>query len=136
LKRFFINQWPAILWALFVILITGLPGNYFPEVKSFWDWMSPDKVVHLFIFGVFSFLVMHGSRAQYFKGNHRYVIVITLLTGIAYGGLTELLQYYVFIGRHGNYFDFYANVAGTISGVALFMLLNRKNKKRVNGFYD
>ncbi|MDO8896235.1 MAG: VanZ family protein [Bacteroidales bacterium] len=130
MKKFFLNQWPAILWALFVILITGLPGNYFPEVKSFWDWISPDKVVHLFIFGVFSFLVMHGSRAQYFGGRHRYVIVVALLTGIAYGGLTELLQYYVFIGRFGNFFDFYANVAGTISGVALFMLLNRKNKKK------
>ena len=136
MKRFLQLNWKALSWALIIMLLTGLPGNYFPEITSFWDWVSPDKVVHLFVFGVLSFLILQGNNEQYFKGNQRLIIVLSLLVSIAYGALTEILQFYVFIGRHGSFYDFYANVAGVFCGMALFMLLNRKIKKSVNGFYD
>jgi VanZ family protein len=134
LKRVLKQNWKAILWALIIMLLTGLPGNYFPEIISFWEWISPDKVVHLFVFGVLSFLILYENKVQYFKGKHRSLLLICLLTGIAYGALTEVLQFYVFVGRHGNFYDFYANVAGVFSGMALFMLIYRKNKKLFTGF--
>ncbi|MDP3446315.1 MAG: VanZ family protein [Ignavibacteria bacterium] len=129
MKHFLLNQWLGIIWGLIILLLTGLPGTYFPTVTTFWDWASPDKIVHLFIFGVFTFLVLYGNRTQYFGSKKRFTIVLAALTGIAYGGITELLQYYLFVGRDGNIFDFLANVAGCFSGIGIFMLFFRKKVK-------
>ena len=119
--------WPALLWALIILLLTGLPGSYFPTVKTFWDWLGPDKLVHLFIFGVMVFLIMFGFREQYFQSKKRYQfgIVSVVITSL-YGLLTEILQVYVFIGRSGNRFDFYADAVGAILGWAFFFLIYRK----------
>jgi len=51
------NNWPGILWGVIILIITGIPGNYFPKVTTFWDWLSPDKIVHLFLFSIFVLLL-------------------------------------------------------------------------------
>lgn len=123
------KYWPGSLWALLILLLTGLPGNYFPQVVSFWDWLSPDKLVHFFIFGVFTFLWLWGYRAQYLQKHKRFALVRNILiTGFFYSGLTELLQAYVFTGRHGNVFDFLANIIGCVIGIVVFRVVFRKNK--------
>ncbi|HOI31584.1 MAG TPA: VanZ family protein, partial [Bacteroidales bacterium] len=89
-----------------------------------------DKLVHFFIFGVFTFLLLWGYRAQYLQDSKRFVITRNvLIIGFFYSGLTELLQAYVFVGRHGNIFDLLANVIGCLIGVILFKLIIRKNKR-------
>jgi len=137
LNRFTRKFWPGSIWAGLILLLTGLPGNYFPDVESFWDWVSPDKLVHFFIFGVFTFLTLWGYRAQYKLPARRYYLVgFATLLGIFYGGVTEILQEMVFTGRYGNVFDFLANAIGAILGSAVFMLLARKNKKENASFLE
>ena len=46
------------------MVIMGLPGNCFPTVVSFWDWLGPDKIVHLFVFGILSFSMLWGYRKK------------------------------------------------------------------------
>jgi len=123
LRRF----WPAWLWAMVILLLTGLPGSYFPTVNSFWDWLGPDKLVHLFIFGVLVFLILMGYREQYFSSKKRYWfgIASVIITSL-YGMLTEVLQLYVFVGRSGNRFDFYADTVGAILGWIVFFAVYRK----------
>jgi VanZ family protein len=122
--------WPALLWALFILVVTGTPGEYFPHVVTFWDWLEPDKIVHIFVFGVLSFLILQGLLPQYLESRHRYKIVAaTLGFVLAYGLLTEVLQAYVFIGRDGNAFDFYADSIGAFAGWMGFWTLNRKKIK-------
>jgi VanZ family protein len=124
------KHWPGILWAVIILLLTGLPGNYFPEFTSFWDWLGPDKLVHFFIFGVFTFLLLWGYREQYHTSKSRYKLVwIVIILGIGYGGITEILQSTLFVGRHGNIYDFIANSIGSVIGILVFMLFARKNKK-------
>lgn len=120
--------WPAMAWAILILVLTGVPGSYFPEVVSFWDWLSPDKVVHIGIFGVQAYLIFYGLKPQYLSRNQRYIVVgsVTLLT-IVYGLVTELLQTFVFIGRHGNAFDFYADALGAFIGLLAYYLLNMRN---------
>ncbi len=119
--------WPALLWALIVLLLTGLPGNVFPKITSFWDWLEPDKVVHLFIFGILSFLILWGYRTQYFEGKNRYVLVLSsVIISAFYGLITEVLQKYVFIGRSGNIYDFLADTVGALLGWLFFSWLFRK----------
>lgn len=116
LKRF----WPALSWAAVIMLLIGLPGDVFPDIVSFWDWLGPDKIVHLIIFGTLSFLIMLGFRETISKkGKIKYALV-SLLIAVFYGILTEILQYYVFIGRSGNVFDALADAFGAILGVVLY----------------
>jgi len=119
--------WPGGIWAVIILLLTGLPGDYFPEVVSFWDWLSPDKLVHFFIYGVFTFLLLWGYRAQYSTSKHRSKLVwLIIILGVLYSGITEILQATVFIGRDGSVFDFLANTIGSIIGIIVFMLFARK----------
>jgi VanZ family protein len=122
--------WPAIAWALFILVLMGTPGNYFPTVTSFWDWLSVDKLVHVFVFGVFSFLILLSVSPQYFASNKRYVFVATAIgIALAYGLLTEVLQAHVFAGRNGNAYDFFADGIGAISGWLAFWLVYGKKIK-------
>ena len=124
---------PALLWAAVILLLTGLPGNVFPEIKSFWDWLGPDKVVHLLIFGIQSFLILWGYRTDYFANKNRKILAVTAIVLTAfYGLLTEVLQRYVFIGRSGNVYDFLADTVGALLGWSLFLIFFRKKIKAHN----
>jgi VanZ family protein len=122
--------WPAIAWALIVLVITGTPGSYIPKITGFWDWISADKIVHLFIFATLGFLILFGFREQYLKSKKRYLFVITvLLITIGYGIITEVLQRHVFIGRDGNMYDTMADAVGGILGILAFNLYFKKKNK-------
>jgi len=119
--------WPSLLWALVILILTGVPGKYIPEFVSFWDWIGPDKFVHLFIFGTLSFLVFFDLRVQYHAHKNRWIIVIAVLgITVAYALLTEILQATVFIGRDGNVYDFLANTVGAVAGWLVFCIRFRK----------
>jgi len=123
--------WPPIVWALLILLLTGIPGNYVPETISFLDWASPDKVVHFILFGGQTFLILFAFRDNLRDKKTRRKLVITAITiGVAYGLLTEILQAYVFIGRDGNLFDFIADFLGAILGFLAFYLLIIKKTNR------
>ncbi len=95
------KHWPAIAWALFILILTGFPGNQIPKIPTFLEWLSPDKIVHVVIFGILSYLVLYGNRQQYLKSKHRsYFVVVAIVMSTLYGLITELLQFYVFIGRN------------------------------------
>lgn len=120
---------PAILWSLFILVLMGFPGNQIPRIPSFIEWLSPDKILHIVLFGLFSYLVLYGNRKQYLRSKHRsgYVVVAVLISAL-YGLVTELLQYYVFIGRNANIYDFYANTLGALFGGMAYFLQHSKNK--------
>ncbi len=112
--------WPAVLWSIVIMFLMGLPGDVFPEIVSFWDWLSPDKIVHLFVFGTLSFLILLGLRDEYDGAKRSKYVVIAVSLTVFYGVLTELLQYYVFVGRSGNIYDAIADALGALLGWLLF----------------
>ena len=138
LCKLFRQQWRAIVWVIFILIITGTPGSYIPEVVTFWEWLQPDKIVHVAVFGVLSFVILYNARTQYLQSNRRYLYVIVAVGVTAiYGLLVEILQRYVFIGRSGNVYDVLADIIGAIVGWLLFYWLIRKkiwmnNKSTVN----
>ena len=122
--------WPAFVWALVILILTGTPGDYIPSVRSFWDWLAIDKTVHIATFAMLSFLILHGLLTQYLASKRRYLYVIGAVGfSLAYGLLTEVLQAYVFTGRDGNAFDFYADTLGALLGWALFVIYYGKKIK-------
>ena len=126
------NLLPGIIWAIIVLILSGMPGNYFPAVSNFLDWLSPDKVVHVGMYAVFVGLTLIGLKKHYreepLKKHHYYVI---LGIGIAFGGITEVLQDHVFIGRDGNFFDFYADIFGCLIGLIVYLVYQRKKTVKV-----
>ena len=123
------KHWPAIAWALFILILTGVPGNQIPNIPTFLEWFSPDKILHIVIFGIFSYLILYGNRQQYLKSNHRsYMVIVVILASVFYGLVTELLQFYAFTGRNANAYDFFANTLGAITGGVAYFLQHAKNK--------
>ena len=111
------------------MVLCGLPGSYFPEIRTFWQWFGPDKIVHSLMFGVFAFLVIFGYRKEYCERGKTYRIKLQLITFLivsAYGALTEFLQRYVFIGRSYSEFDICADVIGCLLGIFAFKIIFSK----------
>ena len=118
--------WPSIVWAIFVLILCGLPGKDFPEL-SFLEWLSPDKIAHLFLFGVQCFLLLKGFRL--IKQSSRFyknAVLYSLTLSITYGVLVEVLQTYVFIERNGDVRDAIANAIGAFLGVWFYRRLNKR----------
>ena len=111
------------------MILCGMPGNFFPKVVTFWEWLKPDKIVHCVMFAVFSFSIIFGYREEYCERDKAYRIklqLLTLLIAMSYGALTELLQIYLFRGRYGSIYDFFADVIGCVLGIFIFKIIFRK----------
>lgn len=116
---------PGILWTALIVLLMGIPGNRFPEFASFWDQLKPDKLIHVFLFGVWAYLVLHQNRKQFNRNPYRFLFTVLLL-GTIISALTETLQHYVFINRSGSLFDGLANLTGMIFGIIIYLAAHRK----------
>ena len=129
MERLTRHIYPGLICGIIILILCGLPGSYFPKVKTFWEWLGPDKIVHIVMFAIFAFSVVFGYRKEYCERDKAYRVNlqwIALLLSILYGALIELLQTYIFIGRYGNVYDFIADVIGCFLGVFIFKLIFRK----------
>ncbi len=117
---------PGIVWSLIILILLGLPDNNLPDI-SFLNIPYFDKIVHIFLFLVFLFLLAYWfAKQNRFNILHQKFLLLSLLTGVIYGGLTEILQEVVFIERTSNFFDFIADVAGCLIGLLFFFFLKEK----------
>ena len=117
---------PALIWAMIILLIIAIPGDYIPKAHGVWELISPDKILHLGMFAPLSFFIAWGI----FKDQNTRVatFIISLAFGIIYAITTELLQYYIINGRNGNIYDAIADVIGVIIGLLLFhKIVNNKS---------
>ena len=120
---------PAISWALLILLLCGLPGDKIPEI-TFLEWLRPDKIVHLILFGVLSFLFLKGfTKQNQYPFINKNAGKIALIICISYGGIIEILQNLVFIHRIGDIRDAAANAVGAVFGLWIY---NRYFGRTVN----
>lgn len=129
MKRLTKDFYPGLSVAAIIMVLMGVPGNRIPEVVSFWDWLEPDKIVHLIVFAILSLSMLWGYREKikYPAANlNKKAFSLTLLLSISYGGLTELLQKYIFINRYCSVYDFIADAIGCVLGVIVFFCCFKK----------
>jgi VanZ family protein len=111
------STYPAFLWAAVILMLCALPGSSFPRL-SFLDWLRPDKVVHLIMFGALSFLLIRGFLQQNtFHALSLHPKLYAVSYSIIYGIMIELLQEYIFIWRSGEVFDALADALGAFIGL-------------------
>lgn len=120
------NFWQGIAWWCFIIVLTLTPGGFFPKVNSFWSLFSPDKIIHLGLFAVLTYLLLKGTARQYNMPESRYIIGIPIVISVSTAVLTEVLQAVSPIGRDANLYDVIANFIGCIAGYITFLIFKNK----------
>ena len=133
MKRLSEKFYPGLIYASIIMLLMGLPGRCFPTVVCFWDWLGPDKIVHILLFTALPLISLWGYRKLLLTTNYPHkkrIYLIVGLVSVSYGALTELMQKYIFINRYGCYFDFFADTIGCILGMLIFMFLVQKKIKK------
>jgi len=118
-------QWPAISWAILVIVLCDLPQNDLPQAQRFFEGF--DKMVHLGFFFVLTVFLFYGKIRQQNSFDYRFLTIIKIiLINVILGGGIELLQWKVFTYRSAEWWDFFADMTGLGMGVFSYLLLHRK----------
>lgn len=130
-------NYPGITWAVFILIVLGIPGDQLSN-RSFLQIPYLDKIIHMVLFLILVFLISRGFFLQHqFTFLYRFSIPSVLIIGIAYSGLTEILQAFVFKGRTADISDFIFDVIGCFCGLLLFLfmkkikLIKEKNKQLI-----
>lgn len=119
------TKW-AILWALFILILCGIPGRDIPHI-SFLELLSFDKFVHAGIFFVLILLTIRGFVLQTdFPLLQRFPQVIALVLCVLYGGSLEIMQGTLFEERTADVYDFIANSFGAIFGLMVYNPIQNK----------
>lgn len=104
-------RWPRALLGLAVLLalVIGyeslLPGSGLPPTRH------SDKIVHFVAYFTLAFMFCASVSTRWRKA--------ALLGVIAYGGLIEILQSAMALGRTGSWGDMAANIGGALIGAIL-----------------
>ncbi len=124
---------PGILWTMFIALLTLSPGNYIPKITTFLDWIGPDKLVHIFLYGIYSYFLLEGfSRQRKYLLLQKHPCSDQLFIGIVFAFFTEAMQKYVVPGRNGNLYDFLADTMGCFLGYISWRIIGRNGKKNLH----
>ena len=111
---------PFIIWTLVIFGLCSMPGKAIPHI-SWLELLSFDKFVHAAIFFAEQILFMRALQ-HILKGYGLYALLFCLM----YGGSLELMQFYIFDSRSGDWFDFIANATGAFLGLLLYNKVNKK----------
>jgi VanZ family protein len=106
---------PAILWALFILVMCTIKTGDVGKSSIFFPGF--DKLVHCGFFFVTVVLWCNGLIRQQSPVilSYKQLIIITVIS-ILYGGVIELLQLTIFTWRSGEWNDFFADAVGASMG--------------------
>ncbi len=113
-------------WALFILLLYGLPGNDLPGLK-WMDLFSFDKLAHAGFFAIFVHLLIVAFRRQNKLMKLKYFAIrLSVLIGAIYGVFLEFTQSLLFEQRTTDWLDMVANMTGCLLGVFIFRMIYGK----------
>lgn len=109
------KQWLLILtWAFFLLVISLLPSSSLPNIDLWKQLITPDKLAHALVYGVFAVLLYLPLRTWRINGG---LAAVFLSSG--YGAAMEGLQLITKTGRTYDLADMLANVVGAVLGCCL-----------------
>lgn len=110
----------TLIWALFIMLLCGIPGRDIPHI-SFLEILSFDKWVHAGVFAVLVIFAIRGFRLQNkFSEIKKQAVFCAVGFSIAYGGILEILQGTLFQDRAADFYDFLANTFGCFVATLIY----------------
>lgn len=87
-----------------------------------------DKVVHFMMFFAMAFAYHFDSRRGKKPVDEARLMGWIFVSLSAFGGLIELAQWKMWMGRSGDWYDLLADIAGAVYGIILAWLISAKNK--------
>ncbi|GAB2709983.1 hypothetical protein GCM10011495_27670 [Hymenobacter frigidus] len=106
-----------MLWAALVLVLTLTPAADMP-ITPVWELLSFDTAAHAGVFVVLAGLSWFSLRRQTrWPLLARYAGAIALLASILFGGLIEVLQHTMHLGRHGDWTDLLSDAIGAALAV-------------------
>ena len=87
-----------------------------------------DKVVHCMMFFAMAFAYHFDFRRGKKPVDEARLMGWIFVSLSAFGGLIELAQWKMRMGRSGDWYDLLADIAGTVYGIILAWLISAKNK--------
>ncbi|HNW49953.1 MAG TPA: VanZ family protein [Prolixibacteraceae bacterium] len=112
------------LWLLVISVLSLTPSAKMPSVHLF---PNADKLIHLVMYGIFSFLLMPPFKASR-RRELRFFIPFIVSSSI--GILFEYLQLMLRKGRSFEFLDIVADVLGAAVGIFIYWLIVRSLSKR------
>lgn len=123
-------QWPAIAWAIMVLILCDMPISLSSSGTSVL-FEGFDKMAHLGVFFILTVLLFYGKINQQNSYAYRPLTIIKiLLITAALGGGIEILQWKVFTYRSAELWDFIADMLGVGMGIFSYLLLHRKSHEQ------
>ena len=87
-----------------------------------------DKVVHFMMFFAMAFAYHFDFRRGKKPVDEARLMGWIFVSLTAFGGLIELAQWKMRMGRSGDWYDLLADIAGAVYGIILAWLISAKNK--------
>jgi VanZ family protein len=115
MKNMFKYHGLAFLWALFILIMCAAKFGSISGSPMFFPGF--DKLVHCGLFFVLVVFGFYGFSRQQISAAMPYKAVLFIIAlAIAYGGIIELLQLYIFTWRSGEWDDLFADAVGASMG--------------------
>lgn len=112
---------PAILWALFILIICAVDLGAAGESPMFFAGF--DKLTHTGLFFTLTTLYCNGAIRQQKPVRFSYKqALVVILVATFYGGVIEILQLKIFTWRSADWNDLFCDVLGTCMAVFGVML--------------
>ncbi|WP_230688353.1 VanZ family protein [Hymenobacter jeongseonensis] len=122
-----------LLWAAIVLVLTLTPAQDMPRTPA-WELLSFDTAAHAGVFVVLAGLSwVSFSRQRRWPHVARHAGLVVLVGTILFGGLIEILQHTMGLGRHGDWTDLLSDAIGAAVavGLASAWAWGRKRRERV-----
>lgn len=122
------RYWIAILWAIIILVLCGMPPQDVDKVK-FIDFPHIDKVVHFCLYFVMGVLVVAVLSLNGTLKKSKWLLLVSISICFIYGWIIEIFQQVLFTGRSYEVMDIVADTAGAIVGVLLYRPISRAINK-------
>jgi VanZ family protein len=119
--------WIAIAVSFAIIWVSLIPLPIMSEIK----FIPLDKIGHFVAFFILGLLYLWAfdypgsQKKQAFNKNLNTFIITTFI-----GGAIELLQHYLPVNRHGDWHDFFFDIAGIIFAIIIYPMIKRSVLKK------
>lgn len=117
---------PGIAWFFVVLTLICLPAEDIPQPRGWFEWMNLiriDKVVHMGIFGLLSFLFIWPIAKSNLPAKEKWNYFLRISLAVCIWGLTtELIQKFFIPTRQFDLVDWAADSIGAL----IALLFSRK----------
>ena len=116
MQKLFKHQSPALIWALFILIICCASLGKAGESPLFFKGF--DKLTHTGLFFVLTIFTLYGLLRK--QAHHQLpanIFAFVLIIMFLFGGAIELLQLKVFTYRSAEWADLFCDVLGTLMGI-------------------